>query len=185
MQATKPRGVDGKHYEAIIIGAGLSGLAAAIRTAIAGKKVLLIERHNAPGGLNSFYSIAGRKYDVGLHALTNFAPKGAPGAPLTKILRQLRLRYEDLQLREQLRSSIVFGATRLDFSNDLALLQDEVAREFSNSIDAFNRMIAALPAFDAVGPKERSLSARAVLADYFWRDPLLVEMLLAPVMYYG
>jgi hypothetical protein len=28
------------------------------------------------GGLNSFYSIAGRKFDVGLHAMTNFVRPG-------------------------------------------------------------------------------------------------------------
>ncbi len=29
------------------------------------------------GGLNSFYRLDGRNYDVGLHAVTNFTPKGA------------------------------------------------------------------------------------------------------------
>ena len=60
------------HYDVAIIGAGLSGLAAGVRLAHFGQKVCIFERHNAPGGLNSFYSIAGRKYDVGLHAVTNF-----------------------------------------------------------------------------------------------------------------
>ena len=63
---------DQEHFEAVIVGAGMAGLAAGIRLAIAGKKVIILERHNAAGGLNSFYSIDGRKYDVGLHAMTNF-----------------------------------------------------------------------------------------------------------------
>ena len=55
-----------------IIGAGMSGIAAGIRLAHFGKKVCIFERHYVPGGLNSFYALDGRKYDVGLHAMTNF-----------------------------------------------------------------------------------------------------------------
>ena len=76
---TKP-GKD--HYDVVIIGAGMSGMAAAIRLSHFGQRVCLLERHNAIGGLNSFYSIAGRKYDVGLHALTNYVSPGVKGTPL-------------------------------------------------------------------------------------------------------
>lgn len=41
------------HYDAVIIGAGMSGLAAAVRLGMFGQKVLVVERHNATGGLNS------------------------------------------------------------------------------------------------------------------------------------
>ncbi|NLF06862.1 MAG: FAD-binding protein, partial [Pirellulaceae bacterium] len=42
-------------YDTIIIGAGMSGLAAGVRIAHFGKKVCILERHGAIGGLNSFY----------------------------------------------------------------------------------------------------------------------------------
>ena len=74
-------------YDAIVIGAGMSGLAAGIRLAQFDRRVLVLERHTLWGGLNSFYKRAGRRIDTGLHALTNFAPKNARGAPLTKLLR--------------------------------------------------------------------------------------------------
>ena len=73
----------GPQYDVAIIGAGLSGLAAGIRLAHFGKRVCIFERHSAPGGLNSFYSLGGRKYDVGLHAVTNFVPAGVKGSPHT------------------------------------------------------------------------------------------------------
>ena len=63
-------------YDAIIIGAGMSGLAAGIRLAHFDKRVCILERHYTIGGLNSFYRLRGRDYDVGLHAVTNFTPKG-------------------------------------------------------------------------------------------------------------
>ena len=37
-------------YDVVVVGAGNAGLSAAIQTAMAGKKVLLIEQHNLPGG---------------------------------------------------------------------------------------------------------------------------------------
>ncbi|MDD5398779.1 MAG: FAD-dependent oxidoreductase, partial [Dehalococcoidia bacterium] len=39
-----------KDFEVIVIGAGLGGISAAASLAKAGKKVLLLERHNVPGG---------------------------------------------------------------------------------------------------------------------------------------
>ena len=58
-------------YDTIIIGAGMSGLAAGIRLAMYDKNVLILEKHSISGGLNSYYARGKRKFDVGLHAMTN------------------------------------------------------------------------------------------------------------------
>jgi len=68
-------------YDTIIIGAGMSGLAAGIRLAYYDQRVCILERHYTIGGLNSFYRLRGRDYDVGLHALTNVTPKGHQDRP--------------------------------------------------------------------------------------------------------
>src|SRR5476651_2341009 len=131
------------HYDVAIIGAGMSGLAAGIRLAHFGKKVCIFERHNAPGGLNSFYSIAGRKYDVGLHAVTNYVKPGVKGTPLGTLLRQLRISREELVLCEQRQSRIAFGPrgeTSLRFTNDFSVLEAEVARAFPAQVDGFRRL---------------------------------------------
>ena len=47
------------HYDAVVIGAGNGGLAAALTLVNAGKKVLLAERHNLPGGFATSF-IRGR-----------------------------------------------------------------------------------------------------------------------------
>ena len=93
-------------YDAVIIGAGMSGLAAGIRLAYYEKSVCILERHTTIGGLNSFYRLRGRNHDVGLHALTNYAPPGAKAGPLSKVLRQLRLRWEDFGLSPQRFSTV-------------------------------------------------------------------------------
>ena len=71
-------------YDTIIIGAGLSGLAAGIRLAYYEQRVCILERHYTIGGLNSFYRLRGRDYDVGLHAVTNFTPRGTRTGPLSR-----------------------------------------------------------------------------------------------------
>ncbi|MEZ6147489.1 MAG: NAD(P)-binding protein [Planctomycetaceae bacterium] len=44
-------------YHTVIIGAGMSGLAAGIRLAYYEKPVCILERHTTIGGLNSFYRL--------------------------------------------------------------------------------------------------------------------------------
>jgi len=176
--------VSAPRYDAIVIGAGMSGLAAAIRLAQYDRRVLLLERHSLVGGLNSWFKRKGRRFDTGLHALTNYAPRGAPGAPLTKILRQLRLEWDALQLAPQTRSEVVFPSERLSFSNEFGLLEAEVARAFPASRTAFARLVASVRdahPFDAEAP---FASARARLAQH-GLEPELCEMLLLPILWYG
>ena len=72
-----------RRYDAIVVGAGMSGLAAGIRLAQFDRRVVVLEKHEVWGGLNSFYGKDGHRFDVGLHALTNYVPRGTRGAPLT------------------------------------------------------------------------------------------------------
>lgn len=176
--------MEGEHYDVVIIGAGMAGLAAAIRLAHFGKKVCVFERHNVVGGLNSFYSFDGRKYDVGLHAMTNFVRPGVKGTPLGKLLRQLRIDREDLGLCEQVRSRVAFPEASLAFSNEFALLEEEVAEKFPAEADGFRRLVNRIRDYDEVALEGDGLSAREVVGRYL-RDPLLVDMILCPLMFYG
>lgn len=175
------------HYDVAIIGAGMSGLAAGIRLAHFGKRVCIFERHNAVGGLNGFYSIDGRKYDVGLHALTNYAAPHVKGTPLVKLLRQLRIDREELQLCEQKGSRVAFGPhgeTSLRFSNDFALFESEVAAKFPAQIDGFRKLVELIRVYDGFAYDTPSESAREVVSRHI-HDPLLVDMIFCPTMYYG
>ena len=174
-------------YDVAIIGAGMSGLAAGIRLAHFGKKVCIFERHNAPGGLNSFYSFAGRKYDVGLHAMTNYVPPGVKGTPLGKLLRQLRIEREEFALCPQKQSRIAFGAqgdASLRFTNDFSVLESEIAARFPAEIDGWRALVKVVRTYDDVSLDSQSVSARAVVGRHL-NDPLLTDMIFCPLMYYG
>lgn len=172
-------------WDVIIIGAGMSGLGAGIRIAMSGKKVLILEQHNAIGGLNGFYLKDRIKYDVGLHALTNFVPSGSKGHPLNKLCRQLRILYEALQLEKQKISSIMFPGIELTFNNDFCHFLDQIDKNFPKETDHFKKLDTTIMSFSETelsGPD--FISARKEL-DKYLRDPLLKEMLLLPLFYYG
>jgi phytoene dehydrogenase-like protein len=171
-------------YDTIIIGAGLSGLAAGIRLAYYEQRVCILERHYTIGGLNSFYRLRGRDYDVGLHAVTNYATRGTKKGPLVRLLRQLRLSWEDFSLAPQLGSTIAFPDVRLAFNNDVRLLESEVGKAFPRQRDNFQGLLGQILDYDDLNQEMFELSARQVLANTI-TDPLLIEMLLCPVMWYG
>ncbi|MEM0967423.1 MAG: NAD(P)/FAD-dependent oxidoreductase [Verrucomicrobiota bacterium] len=171
-------------YDVVVIGAGMSGLAAAIRVALAGKSVLVLERHEAPGGLNSYYRQQGRVFDVGLHALTNYAEKGQKGAPLNKIFRQLRIPREAFDLNPQVGSRIHFPELSMRFTNDPSLLEEEIATHFPDCIDGYRELVNFVGERDATALSDRGQMAGPFLEEKI-TDPLLREMLLCPILYYG
>lgn len=173
-----------KKYDAIVIGAGMSGLAAAIRLAMYDKKVCILEKHTISGGLNSYYQRAKRPFDVGLHAMTNFVQKGTKAAPMTKLLKQLRIPYESLELSEQNYSKISFPEHELSFSNDLELLLEEIQNKFPDQIDGFNKLLTKIREFNEVALDNETVMAKDVVSHYI-SDPSLLEMIFCPLLIYG
>ena len=169
-------------YDTVIIGAGMSGLSAGVRLAYYEKNVCILERHTTIGGLNSFYRLRKRNYDVGLHAVTNYAEPGTKQGPLSKLLRQLRMKWEDFDLRPQLQSSIVFPGATLHFTNQFNFFVEQIAAAFPQQIDGFRRLVTRIAEHDALDLDRQSVSARQVVSEYI-RDPLLVDMLFCPLMF--
>ena len=171
-------------YDAIVIGAGPSGLAAAIRLAMFGKKVCLLEKHGKAGGLNSYYRRGHRHFDSGLHALTNFSPKGNYSSPLGQILKQLRLPYDALGLSEQKKGRIIFPQVALGFTNDIEVLKSDVADKFPHQREAFDRLLKNLWTYHRAGQSRAFVSTQQVLSSII-TDSLLRDMLAFPVFAYG
>lgn len=162
----------------------MSGLAAGIRLAHFDKRVCILERHSTIGGLNSFYRLRGRNYDVGLHAVTNATPKGMKKSPLARLLRQLRMQWDDFALRPQLGSEIAFPGIQLYFDNNIETLRSEVRRAFPKQMDRFDRLVREIAHYDDLDGAHAHVSARRIVHSIL-TDPLLVQMLFCPLMYYG
>ena len=66
-------------YDAVVIGAGNGGLVAAIRLLQGGAKVLLVEKHNIPGGFATSFRRGRFEFEASLHELNDFGPKDNGG----------------------------------------------------------------------------------------------------------
>jgi len=172
------------HYDVLIIGAGMSGLAAGIRLAYYGKRVCILEKHYRVGGLNSFYNLGGRKFDVGLHAMTNYVPKSVKLAPLPKLLRQLKLKAEDFALCPQRMSVIKFPNKTLRFNNDFDFFVQEVVDNFPTQADNFLNLLKTIFEYDELNLYAKAISAREAVSSII-SDPLLSNMIFCPLMFYG
>jgi phytoene dehydrogenase-like protein len=171
-------------YDVLIIGAGMSGLAAGIRLAYYDKRVCIVEKHYRVGGLNSFYNLGGHKFDVGLHAMTNYVPKGVKLTPLPKLLRQLKLKREDFALCPQRMSAIKFPDKTLRFNNDLDFFVGEVSDNFPGQADNFQRLLKTICEYDELNLYAKPISAHEVVGSII-SDPLLIDMVFCPLMFYG
>ncbi len=170
-------------YQLIIIGGGLSGLAAGIRSARFGRKTLILEQHHLPGGLNSYYFRHGHLLETGLHAMTNYAEPGDRHAPLNRLWRQLKLSRKQFATHRQLASEIVFPRASLTFSNDFDDLLSSVRQNFPAVTRRFLTMTGKIREYDPFSDVPRR-SARDFLRHHL-NEPLLEDMLLLPLMVYG
>jgi len=171
-------------YDVLIIGAGMSGLAAGIRLAYYGKSICVVEKHYRVGGLNSFYNLGGHKLDVGLHAMTNYVPKGVKLSPLPKLLRQLKLKAEDFALCPQRMSAIKFPNKTIRFNNDFGFFVQEVVDNFPRQADNFQKLLKSIFEYDELNLCAKPVSAREVVGSII-SDPLLSDMIFCPLMFYG
>ena len=66
-------------YDAVVIGAGNGGLTAAATMAQKGLNVLLLERHNIPGGAATSFCRGRFEFEVALHQLSGLGTPQKPG----------------------------------------------------------------------------------------------------------
>lgn len=102
-----------KKYDAVVIGAGNGGLTAAVRLLQGGARVLLVEKHNLPGGFATSFRRGRFEFEASLHELNDFGTADNAG-DLRELFDQLGMtnKVEWLQIPEAYR--VISRAEKLD-----------------------------------------------------------------------
>ena len=78
-------------YDAVVVGAGFGGLAAGALIARAGRRVLVVERHDRVGGYGHAFRRGRYRFDSAVHLIGGCAPAGGDGGLVARLLGALGL----------------------------------------------------------------------------------------------
>ena len=87
------------NYDVIVIGGALAGMSCAMRLASEGKSVLVLERHNLPGGVATSFVRSGIEMEATLHEMMSLGPVEDP-LYIRKYLDEMKVAIDWLRVPE-------------------------------------------------------------------------------------
>ena len=138
-----------QNYDVIVIGAGNGGLAAAATLAEKGKRVILFERHNIPGGCGTSFCRGRFEFEVALHQLSSMGTPEKPG-PLREQFRRYGIeeQIEWVEIKELFRVNFPDG-TGISLPADRKECEAHLCKEFPQEKDAILRYFETVYSFCA------------------------------------
>ena len=131
---------DAHKYDAIIIGAGISGLVCGGYLAKAGMKVVVVEQHDKPGGYFTSFKRRGFLFDAAAHSFGNYRA----GGHVRKILTELGVN-EIVTIQRYDPSDVVISPDfTITFWNDMQRTVGELAKSFPKEKDNIARFFKFL-----------------------------------------
>lgn len=170
------------NFDVIIIGAGLGGLTAGAKLAKEGKKVLLIEQHDQPGGCATTFKRKGFTMEVGLHEMD-----GLHAADMkTRIFRDLGVmdHVEFIKVPEFYR--FVNKDHQITISHDPVEVEEKLKKAFPHEAEGIEAYFQRLMDIRKVIKAERDLPERNLgeYMDSIIGDPNLKMILLGNLGYF-
>lgn len=90
------------HYDVIVIGCSLAGMSAAMKLAAEGMSVLILERHNLPGGIATSFVRDGIEVEATLHEMMSIGPADQR-LPIGEYLDDMGVKIDWLRVPEAYR----------------------------------------------------------------------------------
>jgi phytoene dehydrogenase-like protein len=121
-------------YDIVIIGAGLGGLIAGAKLSREGKRVLVIEQHDRPGGYATTFNRGDFTLEVGLHEM--YGP--SPGDMETKIFNDLEVFSDVKFIRIPEFYRFINGRHDVTIPHDPKTAAERLSRLFPGETDGIN-----------------------------------------------
>jgi prolycopene isomerase len=129
------------NYDVVVVGAGNGGLAATAQLAKVGKKVLLLEQHNLPGGFASSFVRGRFEFETSLHELASYGPKENKGSIRTMFEDKFNLDADFMRVPEAYRLILTDPEYKLDITLPFGIENfiDTIEKEVPDSKDSVKK----------------------------------------------
>ena len=131
-----------EHWDAIVIGSGIGGMSvAATLSKLAGKRVLVLERHYTAGGFTHTFRRPGYEWDVGIHYVGGVSHPRAMARRLFDFLTDGELDWADMG---EVYDRIILGDKSYDFVKGQENFRAKMHEYFPSDKEAIDRYLEAV-----------------------------------------
>lgn len=127
------------HYDVIVIGSGIGGLACAALMSKMSRSVCVLEQHYTAGGFTHSYERNGYEWDVGVHYIGEVNKPHSPIRRLFDVISDGRIEWAAM---DEVYDRIIIGDRRYDFRAGRENFVADLKARFPQEADAIDRYMA-------------------------------------------